>query len=217
MTHRLPEKLKRFTRKLQEEDTGLSVTNFYKAKRTNLQRANLERYLAYMYSQGPDTLLVGEAPGYNGFRLTGIPFTSEYIVREGVCKGELFGLHNGYKASSKSAKKEQSASAMWSVLEEMNTLPLLWNAFPFHPYRQDEGDSNRRPNLKELELGKVYLSELIRAFDIKVVIAIGNVASDILGKMKIVHTKVRHPSYGGLAEFKEQLRYNLCQNKKDDR
>mgnify|MGYP005664076891 CR=1 FL=1 len=205
----LPTKVKRFTRRLQDEKITTDATNFYRAKRTNLQRSNLEKYLAFMHTQKTDTMLVGEAPGYNGCRLTGIPFTSEFIVREGVCEGKMFGLHNGYRASSKRVKKEQSATAMWSVLEELDTFPLLWNAFPFHPYKKGELCSNRKPNAKELEIGKGYLLELIELFEIRDVIAVGNVADHILDKMKIGHLKVRHPSYGGKADFTEQLRYNL--------
>jgi len=205
----LTAKLKRFARRLQEEEPVGEVTNFYRAKRTNLQRSNLQRYLEFMYQKGTDVLLVGEAPGYNGCRLTGVPFTWEYIIREGVLKRELFGTDNGYKASGKRVKKEQSATAMWSVLEEMEVLPLLWNAFPFHPYKKERPESNRKPTAKELEIGKSYLSELIELFDIKTVIAVGNVADHVLSRMEIEHIKVRHPSYGGKKEFKEQLRYNL--------
>lgn len=205
----LTARLKRFARRLQDEEPEGEVMNFYKAKRTNLQRSNLQRYLAFMYEKGTDVLLVGEAPGYNGCRLTGVPFTSEYIIREGVCAGELFGTDNGYRASETKVKKEQSATAMWSVLEEMEVLPLLWNAFPFHPHKREQPDSNRKPTAKELEIGKSYLSELIELFDIKTVIAVGNVADHVLDRMEIAHTKVRHPSYGGKKEFKEQLRYNL--------
>jgi len=205
----LTAKLKRFARRLQDAELAGDVTNFYKAKRMNLQRSNLQRYLAFMYEKGTKVLLVGEAPGYNGCRLTGVPFTSEYIIRNGVLKGKLFGVDNGYKASTKKVKKEQSATAMWSVLEELEVLPLLWNAFPFHPYKKDNANSNRKPTAKELEIGKSYLSELIGLFDIKMVIAVGNVADDVLNRMEIEHTKVRHPSYGGKKDFKEQLRYNL--------
>lgn len=205
----LTARLKRFVRRLQDEEPDGEVTNFYRAKRTNLQRSNLQEYLAFMHEKGTDVLLVGEAPGYNGCRLTGVPFTSEFVIRKGVLKGKLFGVDNGYKASHKKVKKEQSATAMWSVLEEMEVLPLLWNAFPFHPYKKGKPDSNRKPTAKELEVGKFYLSELIELFDIKTVIAVGNVADHVLYRMEIEHTKVRHPSYGGKKEFKEQLRYNL--------
>lgn len=201
----LSSRLRRFTRRLQGECFETGVTNFYSAKRTNLQRANLERYLKFMYEQKSEILLVGEAPGYNGCRLTGVPFSSEHIIRSGVCEGRVFGAHNGYKASTKRAKKEQSASAMWSVLESLDTLPLLWNAFPFHPYKEGNIDSNRKPTAKELEIGSYYLKELIEIFVIKDVIAVGNVADETLSKMSIEHTKVRHPSYGGKSLFKEQL------------
>ncbi len=202
---RISSRVRKFTRRLQDEAFSTGVTNFYSAKRTNLQRSNLERYLMFMSGQSSDTLLVGEAPGYNGCRLTGIPFSSEDIIRNGVCGGRVFGLHNGYKASSKSVKKEQSASAMWSVLETLQSLPLLWNAFPFHPYKQGDLNSNRKPTVKELEIGGSYLQELIAIFEIKDVIAVGNVADEILSRMHVDHIKVRHPSYGGKVLFKEQL------------
>ncbi len=202
---RLPPKLKQFTRRLQEDSIEGPVMNFYRAKRTNAKRSNLERYLSYMYTQGTDTLLVGEAPGYNGCRLTGVPFTSEYIIHYGVAVEKLFGIEQGYKASTKRAKKEQSASSMWNVLEQLRELPLLWNAFPFHPYQRDNVDSNRKPTVRELEIGRSYLRDLIEIFDIKEVIAIGNVADESLTKMQIDHIKIRHPSYGGKRVFKEQL------------
>jgi len=207
--HKIKRKIKRFTRSLQDETFEGRVTNFYAAKRTNLQRYNLEKYLSFMSFQEVDTLLVGEAPGYNGCRLTGVPFTSEYIVENGVCKGKVFGKDNGYKVCNIKAKKEQSASAMWSVLQDLKRLPLLWNAFPFHPYKEGDKNSNRKPKAKELEIGRVYLLELIGIFKIKHVIAVGNVADNILNKMGVEHIKIRHPSYGGRAEFEEQLRYNL--------
>ena len=132
----LSARLRRFTRRLQDECFETGVTNFYSAKRTNLQRSNLERYFMFMWEQKSEILLVGEAPGYNGCRLTGVPFSFEDIIRNGVSKGRVFGVHNGYKASTKKVKKEQSASAMWSVLETLDSLPLLWNAFPFHPHKE---------------------------------------------------------------------------------
>jgi len=205
MNKTLPAKLKRFTRRLQDEKFEGDVTNFYSAKRTNMKRSNLEKYFSYIYQQGTDTLLVGEAPGYNGCRLTGVPFTSEYIIHFGVGKEKLFGIENGYTASNKRVKKEQSASSMWDVLQKLDELPLLWNAFPFHPYQKGEVNSNRKPNAKELEIGRSYLSDLIDIFKVKDVIAIGNVADDILNKMRIDHIKVRHPSYGGKTLFKKQL------------
>ena len=41
---------------------------------------NLNLYLENMKKIAPKILLLGEAPGYNGCGLTGIPFTSEKII-----------------------------------------------------------------------------------------------------------------------------------------
>lgn len=204
---KLPARFVKFTKSLQNRSIGPDVNNFYQAKRTNKQRYNLERYLSQMLDVNPKVLLVGEAPGHNGCRLTGVPFTSEAIVYHGVCGGKLFGA--GYKTKNLAPKNEQTATAMWSVLESFETLPLIWNAFPFHPHQKDKPLSNRKPNAKELKVGEYYLRWLIRLFEIEMVIAVGNVADDTLSKMQIEHVKVRHPSYGGKSAFKEQLGYNL--------
>ena len=44
------------------------------------RRENLKLYLEKMKKLNPSFLLLGEAPGYKGCRLTGIPFSSEKIL-----------------------------------------------------------------------------------------------------------------------------------------
>lgn len=43
-------------------------------------RRNLAAYLRVMQAQRPTVLLLGEAAGYRGCRLTGVPFTSEAVL-----------------------------------------------------------------------------------------------------------------------------------------
>lgn len=191
-----------FSRRLQESSVPDDVNNFYATKRTNTQRHNLQTYLRQMTALAPDTLLVGEAPGHNGCARTGVPFSSEKLLRDGVLGGQLFGAHNGYRVSRRTVVHEQSAAAVWKVLAEAGRVPLLWNAYPFHPHRPGDPDSNRKPKMSELEHGALFLEELIRIFGIQRLIAVGNAADSLLTRMGLEHQKVRHPSYGGRTAFK---------------
>jgi uracil-DNA glycosylase len=192
----------RFAGRLQNSDVPTDVNNFYAAKRTNMQRHNLQVYLRQMAELHPDTLLLGEAPGHNGCARTGVPFSSEKLLRDGVLNGRLFGARNGYRVNMRTVVHEQSAAAMWEVLAQVPRIPLLWNAYPFHPHLPGDPGSNRKPKVSEMEIGTVFLEELIRIFEIRQVIAVGNAADTVLEKMGLEHAKVRHPSYGGRTAFR---------------
>jgi uracil-DNA glycosylase len=194
-------KVLRLAKSLQNTEVPSDVNNFYAAKRTNKQRHNLQTYLQQMVELQPDTLLVGEAPGYNGCARTGVPFSSEKLIREGVLDGKLFGEENGYYVSHKTVVHEQTAASMWQVLSEVDHLPLLWNAYPFHPHLTGDKNSNRKPKSSELKVGMEILRKIIILFDIKKVVAVGNAAEEVLKKMGLEHEKVRHPSYGGKTAF----------------
>jgi hypothetical protein len=194
-----------FAKRLQNTDVPSDVNNFYAAERANIQFYNLQTYLRQMAELNPDTLLIGEAPGYNGCARTGVPFSSEKLLREGVHGGLLFGAHNGYRVIGRPIVHEQSASAMWEALEAVENVPLLWNAYPFHPYRKDNPWSNRKPRVSELMSGMGVLKEIIRLFRIKKLVAVGNAADGLLEKMELEHARVRHPSYGGKSLFIKQV------------
>lgn len=122
-------------------------------------------------------LLVGEAAGYRGARVSGLPFTSEQQV---TGRGPA----------------EATATIVHRVLRELelDDAVLLWNTVPTHP---GTATTNRRPTRAEIAAGLSFARELARG---RRVLAVGRVAEQALGA-----PYVRHPSHGGAAAFRETL------------
>jgi uracil-DNA glycosylase len=133
-----------------------------------------ERLLAYLRErQDAPLLLVGEAPGYRGARISGIPFTSERLL-------------------TGSGPAEATATIVHRVLAELEIEEevILWNVVPTHPGTET---SNRRPTRAEVEAGLPFLRELTRG---RHAIPVGRLAHAVLGD-----PYVRHPSHGGAGAF----------------
>jgi len=171
------------------------------ARANAIRRANLRRYLNAMIDIGPPMLLVGEAVSYRGGRLTGIAFTSESMMLCGGIPG------SGYRKATDGPKlsTEASATMVWGTIRSIDPLPLLWNAFPFHPFARGNPHSNRVPTSAELAIGERFIDALMRIFPIELVVAIGNQADASLTRLGIEHEKVRHPSQGGKRKFVEGM------------
>lgn len=182
-----------------------------RASDNEIRRNNLRMYLSEMASRNPDTLLVGEAPGYQGSRQTGVPFMSEFIMLQGISEIGMFGSGQGYAKSAEFPDKiwkEPSATIVWGAMRDVVKVPLIWAAFPFHPYG-DIDLSNRAPTRAELEMGKPFLQEIIRLFKVTKIIAVGNQAKSSLDSLGYDVPKIRHPSHGGKNDFIDGLRREL--------
>jgi uracil-DNA glycosylase len=153
--------------------------NFYRnGALARVRRARLRAYLEAR--ERARMLLVGEAAGYRGARVSGIPFTSER---------QLTGF----------GPAEATATIVHRVLAELGLegQVLLWNVVPTHPHLPGEPRSNRRPTRVEVKAGLPFLEELARG---RRVIAVGRLAGDVLGEPAL-----RHPSHGGAAAFRSGL------------
>lgn len=170
-----------------------------------IRRRNLKRYLEEIDAIGPDTLLVGEAPSHRGGRLTGIAFVSERIMLDGVAIASRPGhiLGSGYRKATEGPElsTEASATMVWAAIAEIDPLPMLWNAFPFHPFERGNPRTNRMPEAAELVIGQQFLAALMRLFEFRSIVAVGNQAALSLSRIEIEHEKVRHPSQGGKQKF----------------
>lgn len=174
-----------------------------------IRQHNLRRYLTQMAAQKPHVLLVAEAPGYKGMRLTGVPFSSRKFIQEGIDGVPVFGTQNGYQSppdDDNPAWSEQTATIVWGVLRDVRPLPVSWNTYPFHPHQPGKPLSNRKPRQPEIELGEGFLRQIMTLFDFQTVVAIGNTADDKLTQLGIDHHKVRHPAQGGKNDFVAGMR-----------
>ena len=147
---------------------------------SELRRERLRAYLAA--HSAASVILVGEAAGYRGARVSGVPFTSE-------------------RQLSGAGPAEASATIVHRVLAELEIEDgvLLWNVVPTHP---GTATSNRRPTRVEVAASRPFLDRLARG---RRAIAVGRVAASVLDGAPAV----RHPSHGGAAPFAEGLRSTL--------
>jgi uracil-DNA glycosylase len=154
--------------------------NFYRdGEGAEARRHRLRTYLEAR--ENAPLLLVGEAAGHRGARVSGIPFTSER---------QLTGRGPG----------EATATIVRRALAELGLEPdtLCWNVVPTHPHLPGEPASNRRPSRAEIAASRGFLDELARN---RRVIPVGRLAERAVGV-----TGVRHPSHGGAQAFRDGLR-----------
>jgi uracil-DNA glycosylase len=147
---------------------------------SELRCARLRRH--FEERDGARFVLVGEAAGYRGARVSGIAFTSER---------QLTG--NG--------PAEATATIVHGVLAQLGIEDevLLWNVVPTHP---GTPTSNRRPSREEIRHSRPFLEEVVRG---RRAIAIGRLAAEALAV-----PYVRHPSHGGARAFADGLRRELA-------
>ncbi len=165
-------------------DARIGATfNFYRdGSRAPLLRARLHTYLAER-AKAP-VLLVGEAAGYRGTRMSGVPFTSERQL-----------------AGTGSA--EATATIVHRVLSELGLVEqvLLWNLVPTHPHLPGRPDTNRAPSRGEIRAGRPFVDTLAAG---RRVVAVGRLAA-----RELAVESVRHPSHGGAAAFRAGLQRAL--------
>jgi uracil-DNA glycosylase len=164
-----------FVEELAAAEIGATFNFYREGPRARLLKRRLAGYLAGR--KHASYLLVGEAPGYRGARVSGVPFTSERQL-------------TGAGPAEATATIVRAALAELELEEET----LCWNVVPTHPGSET---TNRRPSRAEIEAGSRFLAQLARD---RRVIAVGRVAEAVTGA-----PYVRHPSHGGAEAFRSGL------------
>lgn len=167
------------------------------------RRAALASHFA---CRAPRLLLVAEAPGYQGARLSGVAMTSEALIWQGaVPRVGSYGLRLSTRAA---LWREPTATIVWRALYEHGLAEhtLLWNLFPWHPHPAGAPLRNRAPDRDEQALGLEVLRDLIAALPQRVTVAaVGRIAQAGLATAGVDSPALRHPSNGGAPAFRSQL------------
>lgn len=160
-----------------------------------------------LHLEGPARyLLIGEAPGYRGCHFSGIPFTCE----KQLCDGVVPRVPTSYRITRREIPySEASATVIWRTLYALNIAEdtKMWNAFAWHPHVEDLTMSNRTPTPREVHDAMPVLAAVLQEFRGAKIVGVGQIAGRMLTSLGIVHYMVRHPSMGGARLFQEQMEW----------
>lgn len=163
-----------------------------------VRKRNLVQCLEAAIEARVDTIWIARDLGYRGGRRTGVPLTDEVHL---TSAGSLLGGIDLQRATHGPAVAERTAAVVWRVLSRIGAPVVLWNVFPLHPHGTDAPLSNRCHSRVEREATWPFLTALIAMIAPRRIVAIGRDAGLALAGVDIPVMMVRHPSYGGQAEF----------------
>lgn len=164
------------------------------------------RRLAAHLARSPRFVLLGEAPGYQGCRYSGVAFTSERQLLEGVIPG--IEALRGRLTTRERSFAEPSATIVWKALYKLRLQEevITWNALQMHPFRGGDFWTNRTPTGAELQLGHAALALLRKAYPRAGFVAVGKKAAGLLADAGVTPVAtVRHPGKGGANEFNQGM------------
>lgn len=172
---------------------------------SNTIKSRVER-LALHLDCDPLFILVGEAPGYQGCRYSGVAFTSERLLLAGSIP--RIPIVHSRLTSRPRPFSEPSATIVWGILTQLGLADhvILWNALQLHPHKANNAWSNRTPTAEEIALGRPALKLLTKRFPNARIVAVGKKAEKLLHEMGIPTAGcVRHPANGGATAFRAGL------------
>ena len=173
-----------------------------RADAPSTRRKNLRSYLGAREAQGVDTVWMGRDLGYRGGRRTGLALTDEYQLLE---LQRIFPTANFARATKGAAIAERTAAEIWASLRRLPRQPLLWNVFPLHPHERDQPLTNRRFTAAELAEVDELNAVLITWLGAQRIVSIGQDAASYASKFGLKVEIVRHPSYGGVVDFRRGI------------
>lgn len=173
-----------------------------KADAPATRRRNLRALLAAVRDLELDTIWMGRDLGYRGGRRTGLALTDE---RHLPAMNRIYPGSLCVRTTVGPEVAERTAAEIWAVLGLLERPPLLWNVFPFHPHLAGEPFTNRKFTSRELREVDELNGALIGWLPIRRIVSIGQDAAAYAAKFGVEVQCVRHPSYGGVTEFREGI------------
>jgi uracil-DNA glycosylase len=155
--------------------------------------------------------IIGEALGYRGGHFSGIPMTSERMLRskQPVIVTGIKPRRTSKPSVCPDGFSEPTATIVWGALLKIGVLPdefVLWNAFPWHSFDPQRGLlSNRMPNKSEQAAGLPVLRAFLESFRCEQIVALGKIAAAQFEQLGVNAHGVRHPASGGAKLFREQI------------
>jgi hypothetical protein len=180
-----------------------------------VRREQLASYMAER--QKATVILLAEALGYQGGHFSGIAMTSERLLlghlRHKGLGAEMVFAGQARRTSREDVKPggftEPTATIVWGAMHELGIdtrQVILWNAFPWHPYKPEKGLlSNRTPGDEEVLLGEPVLRALMAFASGARILAVGQKSAALLAAMGITAPALRHPANGGAGKFRAQF------------
>ena len=166
-------------------------------------------------------LLIAEACGYQGGHFTGIAMI---LNKHPVVDSTMILGKEGHRTSrpdspciekekqKKDGFNEPTDTVVWSACLEAGLRTdefILWNIFPFHPYKDNDFLTNRTPTDEELRIGLHYTKKLIEITGPLPLFAIGKKSELTLSGAGLTATCLRHPANGGANIFRSGLKNAL--------
>ena len=150
-------------------------TDYEVGRAVSIRQEQLMDYLTRRIGRAK-ILLIAEACGYQGGHFSGIAMTCERMLlnqhpkvtsrmilcREGTRTSRMDSPFITKAAQKEKGFNEPTDSVVWSACLEAGLAPdefLLWNIFPFHPYKKGNLLTNRTPTDEELAIGLTYTKE----------------------------------------------------------
>ncbi|MDT4329137.1 MULTISPECIES: uracil-DNA glycosylase [unclassified Methylomonas] len=165
----------------------------------SVRKNNLIDYLNSVERSNTDTIWMGRDLGHRGGRRTGLALTDESHF---CCVTSCYPGSTPKRATKGPEFVERTATEIWNVIKILEIPPLLWNVFPFHPHLPEHPLTNRRFTTRELKCVDELNRELIAWLGISRIITIGQDAAKYASTLGVSVETVRHPSYGGIKEFR---------------
>ncbi|UGY16753.1 uracil-DNA glycosylase [Bradyrhizobium septentrionale] len=173
-----------------------------RADAPDTRSATLSAIIGAAASRGIHSVWIGRDLGYRGGRRTGLALTDDVHVAAHAAR---WGIET-QRCTKGLPVKERTAELAWSVLDEIELPVFLWNVFPLHPHEPGLPFTNRSHRASERAVGEEILSELLRLLRPERVVALGGDAASCGERVAPGRClRVRHPSYGGQADFLRQM------------